>query len=109
MRFIIDAQLPPASARTLGDRGHHAEHVAEVGLRDADDAAVREFAEAPGAVVVTKDEDFAERKRLRPGGPPVRWLRVGSGSNAALRDWLAPLRDDIEARLEAGEGLIEVI
>jgi len=32
MRFLVDAQLPPALARTLEAGGHEAEHVADIGL-----------------------------------------------------------------------------
>jgi predicted nuclease of predicted toxin-antitoxin system len=31
MRFLIDAQLPPALARWLAERGHEAVHVVTVG------------------------------------------------------------------------------
>ncbi len=40
MRFVIDAQLPPALARMLAAHGHHAEHVEDIGLRDADDSPI---------------------------------------------------------------------
>ena len=40
MRFLIDAQLPPALARLLASHGHVAEHVADIGLRDADDSRI---------------------------------------------------------------------
>jgi predicted nuclease of predicted toxin-antitoxin system len=40
MRFVIDAQLPPALARLLTAHGHTAEHVADIGLRDADDSPI---------------------------------------------------------------------
>ncbi len=40
MRFLIDAQLPPALARLLASHGHAAEHVADIGLRDADDSPI---------------------------------------------------------------------
>jgi predicted nuclease of predicted toxin-antitoxin system len=30
MRFLIDAQLPPALARLLSSGGYHAEHVANI-------------------------------------------------------------------------------
>ncbi len=40
MRFLIDAQLPPALARLLASHGHVAEHVADIGLRDADDSPI---------------------------------------------------------------------
>jgi len=40
MRFLIDAQLPPALARWLSSQGHHAEHVADLGLEAAEDSRV---------------------------------------------------------------------
>jgi predicted nuclease of predicted toxin-antitoxin system len=37
MRFVVDAQLPPALARWLVTQSQAAEHVAGVGLLDAED------------------------------------------------------------------------
>lgn len=34
MRFLVDAQLPPALARWLTERGHDAVHVLDLGLGD---------------------------------------------------------------------------
>lgn len=59
MRFLVDAQLPPALARFLEGQGHEARAVRELGLRDADDTAIWTFAERDGRIIVTKDEDFA--------------------------------------------------
>ncbi|WP_292814948.1 DUF5615 family PIN-like protein, partial [Microbacterium sp.] len=41
MRFLVDAQLPPAMARMLVGLGHQAEHVTDVGPGDATDMAPR--------------------------------------------------------------------
>jgi predicted nuclease of predicted toxin-antitoxin system len=46
--------------------GHDCEHVADVGLRDADDSPIWRHADAHGQVIVAKDEDFAVRKVLQP-------------------------------------------
>ncbi len=70
MRFLVDAQLPPALARRLEALGHRAEHVADCGLATASDDLIRNFAADNGAVIVTKDEDFAVWQLLQ-GGPPV--------------------------------------
>ena len=43
MRFLVDAQLPPAPARRLEAWGHVAEHVADVGMAAAPDNRVREY------------------------------------------------------------------
>ena len=40
MRFVIDAQLPPALARLLTCHGHLAEHIHDIGLRNADDSSI---------------------------------------------------------------------
>jgi hypothetical protein len=59
MKFLVDAQLPPALARWLGERGgHEVEHVADLGMIGVSDAAIAEHAQAAGAVLVSKDEDF---------------------------------------------------
>ena len=109
MRFLIDAQLPPALARFMEGEGHECAHVVEVGLVDAADGPIWNYAVANAAVVVTKDEDFPTRKAAGKGGPAVVWLRVGNCSNRALMQWLAPLWPAIVERLAQGEGLIEVV
>jgi len=60
--FLIDAQLPPALASWLIQQGHTAQHVDD-GLRNADDMVIWNHASESGAIVITKDEDFAERNR----------------------------------------------
>ncbi|PZQ88302.1 MAG: hypothetical protein DI534_12655 [Leifsonia xyli] len=108
MRFLLDAQLPPAFAESFRREGHTAIPVRDVGLRDATDDEIWRFAEAEGLVIVSKDEDFALRVR-RVGSPPsVVWLRVGNVSTRALADWFEPLLLGIIVGLAAGESLIEV-
>lgn len=58
MRFLVDAQLPPALVRLLSEKGHIAQHVIDIGLLTASDAAIWSYAAAHNAVVVTKDDDF---------------------------------------------------
>jgi predicted nuclease of predicted toxin-antitoxin system len=64
MRFLVDAQLPPALARILSAKGFEAEHVFDVALGAADDSAVWQHATATQAVIITKDEDFASMVNL---------------------------------------------
>jgi predicted nuclease of predicted toxin-antitoxin system len=40
VRFLVDAQLPPALARVLSEKGHEAEHVADLGLVSATDSKI---------------------------------------------------------------------
>ena len=67
MTFLIDAQLPPALVRWLHEAGHEATHVEDIGLREAEDNAIWTYALESGAVIVTKDEDFAARSNQEIG------------------------------------------
>jgi predicted nuclease of predicted toxin-antitoxin system len=69
LKILIDAQLPPGLKVTLAAAGHEANHVVDVGLRDADDAQVWEYAVREGIIILTKDEDFAARRLREPHGP----------------------------------------
>ena len=108
MRFLVDAQLPPALARRLEALGHIAEHVADRGMVSASDHVIREHATSVGAVIVTKDEDFAIR-RLLADGPAIVWLRLGNTRRAALLTRIEAELPAIIAALERGETLIEVV
>lgn len=69
MTFLVDAQLPPTLAGWLTQQGHTAQHVNDIGLREAEDTEIWNQALSTGAIVVTKDEDFAERTARTTGGP----------------------------------------
>jgi predicted nuclease of predicted toxin-antitoxin system len=108
VRFLVDAQLPPALVRALKEAGHEAEHVEEVGLRHAKDPVILEYARHVQAILITKDEDFVERYRRRTADCRVLWLRIGNASTRRLLAWLMPLMPVLLVRLEAGDRFIEV-
>ena len=108
MRFLVDAQLPPALARWLGERGHSATAVRDAGLRDFDDGSIWNFAIAGGWTVITKDEDFVDRCLGNPAAPAVVWLRLGNCTNPILFGWLEPLLSEIAREIEAGQRIVEV-
>ncbi|MDA7526503.1 DUF5615 family PIN-like protein, partial [Verrucomicrobiales bacterium] len=73
MRFIVDAQLPPALTRLLTDRSHKAEHVSDIGMQDAADTPIWEYALQNNAAIVTKDEDFPHRFNQSKTAPIIIW------------------------------------
>lgn len=91
MKFIVDAQLPPALARALREAGYDVQAVREIALREAEDSDIWDFALANHAVVITKDQDFAERLLASRTAPVIVWLRIGNTSNRALLAWLLPI------------------
>jgi len=104
----VDAQLPPHLARWLIERGHEAEHVGDIGMLSASDQGIWRYALERGAVLVTKDEDFAVMSSSDPSGPSVVWLRLGNVTRGVLLSKFPVLFPEIERRLTAGEKLIEV-
>ena len=108
MRFLVDAQLPPALARWLGDKGYAASSVRDAGFLTSDDGSIRNYAREGGWVLVTKDEDFAEEEMNFHAGPPLVWLRIGNATNRVLFAWLEPILPEIIRQLESGQSLVEV-
>lgn len=108
MRFLVDTQLPAALARWLREKGHQADHVLDVNLAQSKDTPIWQYAQERGAVIVTKDEDFAEWVRRGRPGPSVVWLRIGNSSTRNLLVWLEPLLPLIVQQLEQNDRLIEV-
>ena len=107
MRFLVDAQLPPALARRIEVLGHSAEHVFDCGLATAPDEVIRSHAAKTNAVIVTKDEDFAVRRVLKEG-PAVIWVRVGNTRRVELLRRIETDFSAVVAALERGETLVEI-
>jgi predicted nuclease of predicted toxin-antitoxin system len=108
MRFLIDTNLPSALGSWIADQGHTAEHVLALGIAQAKDSAIWAAASETNAIIVSKDEDFADMVRRTQHGPCVLWLRTGNGTTASLLRLLAPIWPAVEMRLESGERLVEV-
>lgn len=108
MRFIIDAQLPAGLARALTDLGYPSVAVRDIGLRESEDETIWAYATDHKMIIITKDEDFADRVLRTPSGPAIVWLRLGNCSNRTLCERLLPLMPDIIDRINQGDRLIEV-
>ena len=109
MWFLVDAQLPPVLARWLTGKGHDAEHVGDIGMQTASDAAIWTYALAHAAAVVTKDEDFLQRKVLSREGPAVVWIRTPNTRRRDLLSWFETVLPHVVSALERGETLIELV
>jgi predicted nuclease of predicted toxin-antitoxin system len=78
------------------------------GMTSASDNTIWAYATSVGAVIVTKDEDFAIR-RLLTGGPAIVWLRLRNSRRVALLARVEAELQAIVAALERGEPLVEVL
>ena len=105
MKFLVDAQLPPTLAEWLRKAGHEAQHLQDVGLRDAGDAAIRAYVGKTGAVLITKDRDFVS------GGDTsvqVVWVRTGNVGTRALIERIESALPQVLAHLGEGAQLVEL-
>jgi len=78
MRLLFDQNLSSQLPRRLADIYPDSLHVREVGLGDADDSVIWEYAKANGCAIVSKDSDFQQRSLLKGAPPKFIWLRVGN-------------------------------
>ena len=105
----VDAQLSPAIAPWLAATfGIEAYSLRDLGLRDALDREIFMAARNAGAVVMTKDSDFAQLQGHLGTPPKVIWLRCGNTSNARLKEILAESFPRVRALLEGAETLVEI-
>ena len=88
MKLLFDQNLSLSLTRRLADIYGESIHVREVGLREADDLAIWEYAKQHGYVIVSKDSDFQQRSLLHGAPPKFIWLRVGNCTVERIEDLL---------------------
>ncbi len=106
MRFLIDAQLPPALSDWLKFRGYAAIHVVEIAMGGASDKLIAEYAISENLMLINKDKDFVFLRH--PDRFAFLWLRCGNATNRALTEWLNHRWERVEILLDAGERFIEL-
>jgi predicted nuclease of predicted toxin-antitoxin system len=108
VKFLVDANLPPALAQWLASEGHEAQHVADLGMQASADREIWQHARDSGACIVTKDEDFVLLQALDRAGPAVVWIRIGNAVRNVLMRRLPVLWPEVMSAIERGEKVVEV-
>jgi predicted nuclease of predicted toxin-antitoxin system len=88
MKLLFDQNLSPNLPRLLSDLYVGNTHVRDVGLRDADDTSIWEYAERHGFAMVSKDSDIQARSLLYGSPPKFIWLRVGNCTVRTIEELL---------------------
>jgi predicted nuclease of predicted toxin-antitoxin system len=93
-RFVIDANMPRATASLLNAAGHDAVDVRDIGIVKPDEAIVS-YALSENRTIVTRDVGFGELARNQRSHPGLILLRVGGllteAIHACLLDGLREL------------------
>ncbi len=96
MRLLFDQNLSPWLCLALRDAFPDSVHVREIGLREASDATIWDYASRAGFTIVTKDADFRQRSFLHGHPPKVIWIRLGNCSTEAIEKLLRNRTAEIE-------------
>ena len=108
MKFLVDQQLPLALARFIASQGHSAEHVGDLGLKEADDAVIWRQAGARELVIVSKDEDFTFLAHVSGRAGKLVWVRIGNCRKQVLLEAFRAQLPRIVSELEAGNQIVEL-
>ena len=81
MKLLLDENLSRRLLAPLAAAYPHSSHVALVGLEQASDLQVWEFARVNDYVIVTQDDDFSALSALRGHPPRVIKLTLGNSHN----------------------------
>lgn len=88
--LIIDAQLSPHLAAWINQEFNIQTYSASfLGLKEASDIEIFNFAKNKEAIVITKDEDFRRLLELYGSPPKIIWITCGNTSNERVRSILS--------------------
>ena len=97
VRLLFDQNLSFRLAQLLDDVYPGSAHVRPLGMDQADDLVIWQYAAAHGFVIVSKDSDFYQRSLLYGYPPKVVWLRIGNCSTQQAAALLRARLADVEA------------
>lgn len=97
MKLLFDQNLSFKLCTRLADLFPDSKQVHSLGLDQADDRAVWEYARTNGFTLVSQDADYADMAALYGPPPKVLWLRCGNQPNATIEKLLRDHADAILA------------
>ncbi|MHB1768389.1 MAG: DUF5615 family PIN-like protein [Phycisphaerae bacterium] len=108
MKFLIDNQLSPKLAQWITAQGYDSAHLQDIGLADAPDIEILEFAAANRYVLVSKDEDFLHLSLTRRGRPQLVWVRLGNCRTRYLLSAFGKAMPALVAAITDGQTVVEI-
>ena len=100
MKLLFDQNLSFKLCRQLTDTFPESNQIRLIGIADADDRTLWEYAKANQFIIVSQDADFADMATLFGPPPKVIWLRCGNQPTSAIEQRLREYADAIAAFIE---------
>lgn len=88
MKLLFDQNLSFKLCLRLKDCFPNSEQVRLIGMADASDQDIWQYAAAQGFTIVSLDSDFADMAALLGSPPKVLWLRCGNQPTAKIEQIL---------------------
>ena len=100
MRLLFDQNLSRRLVRLLDAEFPDSHHVSDLGLEEATDQVIWDYAADHGYVIVSKDSDFRQLAFLHGPPPKAIWVRLGK---ASTRDILQALSNHTSVISDFGD------
>jgi len=78
VKLLLDENLSRRIIPFIQDRFPGSTQVSQVGMEQADDKVIRQYAIDNNFVITTKDADFYEMNMLYGQPPKIIWLKMGN-------------------------------
>ncbi len=97
MKLLLDQNLSYRLVAPLSEYYPNTAQVARLGLNEADDKTIWEYARQEGYSIVTQDADFYEYSILQQGAPLIIWLKHGNQTRQVVLEKLINEKASIAA------------
>lgn len=97
MKLLFDQNLSFKLCQTIADLFPDSSHARSLGLSEAADRVLWDFAKTNGFAIVSQDVDFAEMAGLFGAPPKVIWLRAGNQTTSAISELLRRHAETIQS------------
>jgi predicted nuclease of predicted toxin-antitoxin system len=95
LKLLFDQNLSYRLVGLLEDHFPKSEHVKSLGMEEASDSSIWEYARVNDFVIISKDSDFHQRSFLYGHPPKVIWIQRGNCSTIEIYDIVLKHQDDI--------------
>ena len=100
MNILLDQNISFRVAALLSKAFDNVKQVRQLGLTDASDLDIWDFAFKNNFTVITFDSDFIDLANLKGSPPKIIWLRFGNSSNLKIANKLISKSEIIKAFIE---------
>lgn len=110
MKLLFDQNISPKIVKQLEDIFPDAKQVRHLGLENASDIQIFEYAKYNGFAIVTFDSDFVDLNIVKGFPPKIIWLKTGNLTTKSISELIIKNTQILKDFLESEKNeILEVI